>query len=83
MPEQGSPQKYEPPPMLQNAKLLADIDKTAADAQHSRAQASRVEQEPTLQHLDRIQSAHDAHMDRAVQVHTAREAAKRQPAPAQ
>jgi hypothetical protein len=61
---QMQPQDYQPPPELQNAKLMAEIDATAAKADHSRAQAFKTEQDARLAPMIAEQSAYDAQADR-------------------
>jgi len=46
MPEQ--PQEYQLPPELQNAQAMADIEETAANAEHKRAQAFKTVEEARL-----------------------------------
>lgn len=64
MPEQGSPQQpqeYEPPPELQNAKLVAEIEKLLSDKRKNDAAAQKTETEAMLAPM---QAAHSARMDR-------------------
>lgn len=64
MPEQGAPQQpqeYEPPPELQNAKLVAEIEKLLSDKRKNDATAQKTETEAMLAPM---QAAHSARMDR-------------------
>lgn len=50
-PEQAAaqkPEKYTPPPYIQDAQAVADIDATYADADHKRAQAHHITTQATL-----------------------------------
>jgi hypothetical protein len=57
------PQEYEPPPELQDAKMLSEVEANAAKAQHSRAQAFKTTQEgmlaPQQMQLDHENAAED------------------------
>jgi len=44
----SSPEKYTPPPHIQDAKAIAEIDKTYADADHKRAQARHIDTQAAL-----------------------------------
>ena len=50
-PEQAAvqkPEKYTPPPFIQDAQALADVDETHASADHKRAQAHHIATQSTL-----------------------------------
>lgn len=65
-PEQQVPQQqsYEPHPMLQDAKLTADINAQNAKAEQSRALAAKAEQETALAPFQMAQEAQDRQRDR-------------------
>ena len=82
MPQGQVPGKFELPPELQMAKAAADIDKTQADAQHKRATAYKAQTDAELapqwavhdammERAQFAQDAHEAHVDRAVDLHNA------------
>jgi hypothetical protein len=58
------PQQYEPPPHLQDAKVMAEIDKTQASAEQSRATAYKTIQEAELAPMKMAQEATDREQDR-------------------
>jgi hypothetical protein len=47
-PEMPTQQKYQPPPELQDAKLISDIDSSQAKAEQSRAAAFKTQREADL-----------------------------------
>ena len=64
MPDQGAPQQpqeYEAPPELQNAKLVAEIEKLLSDARKNDATTEKTQTEAMLAPA---QAAHSARMDR-------------------
>lgn len=64
MPDQQAPQQqgeYEPPPELQNAKIVAEIEKLLSEARKSDATTAKTEMETSLAPM---QAAHQASMDR-------------------
>ena len=64
MPDQAAPQQqveYEPPPELQNAKIVAEIEKLLSDARKNDATTHKAETEAMLAPA---QAAHQAAMDR-------------------
>lgn len=64
MPDQQAPQQqseYEPPPELQNAKLVAEIEKLLSEARKSDATTAKTHMETSLAPM---QAAHQASMDR-------------------
>ena len=64
MPDQAAPQQqgeYEAPPELQNAKLVAEIEKLLSDARKNDAATHKAETEAMLAPM---QAAHSARMDR-------------------
>ncbi len=66
MPDQAQPQQqdYEPPPELQNAKLIAEIEKLLAGARQSDAAAYKARQEGELAPQLAQQEAWDRNADR-------------------
>lgn len=56
-PDMPSPQSYEPPPELQDAKMMADIDSSQAKAEQSRAAAFKTQREAGLAPFKLIQDA--------------------------
>ena len=72
----GKPQKYEPPPHIQDAQAIAKVDDTLASAEHKRAQAHHISTQATLAPH---QAAHDATMDIA-NLGQAAQAAQNEPA---
>lgn len=65
-PEQAAPQQqsYEPHPMLQDAKVAADINAQNARAEQSRAAANKAQQEADLAPFKLAQEAADRQADR-------------------
>lgn len=65
-PEQAAPQQqsYEPHPMLQDAKVAADINAQNARAEQSRAAANKTNQETALAPFKMAQEAADRQADR-------------------
>jgi hypothetical protein len=74
-PEQTSmqPQPYEPPPPLQDAKMMAEIDATTAKAEQSRAAADKARQDAMMMPMEHAMDAHNAHADRMMNMHNAEE----------
>lgn len=66
MPEPAAPQQqsYEPHPMLQDAKVAADINAQNARAEQSRAAAAKTDQETALAPFKMAQEAADRQADR-------------------
>lgn len=63
-PTMQTPQSYELPPDIQNAKALAEIDATAANAEQKRAQARQTEQDTALAPLRLMHEAAAKDADR-------------------
>jgi hypothetical protein len=64
LPSPASPQQYELPPHIQNARALVEIDDKAASAEQKRASAFKTAQEATLAPLKMAQEASDRAADR-------------------
>ena len=60
-PQQPQQGEYEPPPELQNAKIVAEIEKLLSEARKSDATTAKTEMETSLAPM---QAAHQASMDR-------------------
>lgn len=67
MPDQAAPQQpqeYQPPPELQNAKMVAEIEKLLASAAQGRAAANKSQREAELAPVKMVQDAADRAEDR-------------------
>ncbi len=67
MPDQvqpQQPQEYQPPPELQNAKMVAEIEKLLASAAQGRAAANKSQREAELAPVKMVQDAADRAEDR-------------------
>jgi hypothetical protein len=64
-PQMVQPEGYEPPPELQNQKVIAEIEKLLAGARQSDAQAYKLTREADLAPQKAAQEAHDRAQDRA------------------
>ena len=67
-------QEYEPPPHLQDAKMVADIDATHAKAEHSRAQAHKTHQDALLAPQQMMIEQRNADEDRRAQAQQSKQA---------
>lgn len=66
-PQQGAaqkPEKYTPPPHVQDAQAIADIDKTYADADHKRAQAAHISTQAQLAPVNAMLDSEHKNADR-------------------
>jgi hypothetical protein len=69
MPEMGAPQQpqeYEPPPELQDHKIIAEIEKLLASARQSDAQAYKLQREAELAPQKMAMEAQNAAADRHI-----------------
>jgi hypothetical protein len=65
------PQDYEPPPEIQDAQAIADIELTQAKTESERAKAFKTSQEGALAPQQLAADMHNAEADRHVNVHNA------------